>query len=66
MELKFKIAGINQIESHFTLNPDFRPAKDKHIEINYGVNISLEIKENKLISTLDKKQLRLIYFKEDR
>jgi len=51
MELKFKIAGINQIESHFTLNPDFRPAKDKHIEINYGVNISLEIKD-KLVSVI--------------
>lgn len=51
MELKFKIAGINQIESHFTLNPDFRPSKNKHIEINYGVNISLE-KKDQLISVI--------------
>jgi preprotein translocase subunit SecB len=51
MELKFKIAGINQIESHFTLNPNFRPKKDKPIEINYGVNISLE-KKDKLVSVI--------------
>lgn len=55
MELKFKIAAVKQIESHFALNPDFKPVKNKPIEINYGVNISFKRKDkmvNVIISVL--------------
>jgi preprotein translocase subunit SecB len=51
MELKFKIAAVKQIESHFALNPDFKPGKNKPIEINYGVNISFK-KKDKMISVI--------------
>lgn len=51
MELKFKIAAVKQIESHFALNPNFKPEKDKPIEINYGVNISFE-KKDKMLSVI--------------
>ena len=49
MELKFKIVAITQLESHFSLNPEFKPEKDKPIEINYGVDISFE-KKDKMVS----------------
>jgi len=51
MELKFKITSVKQIESHFVLNPNFKPEKDKQIEINYGVNISFE-KKDKLVKVI--------------
>jgi len=51
MELKFKIAAVKQIESHFALNPDFKPEKNKPIEINYSVNISFE-KKDKMVSVI--------------
>jgi len=49
MELKFKIAAINQIESHFTLNPDFKSEKGKPVEIHYGINVSFEKKDKIVI-----------------
>lgn len=51
MELKFKIASIKQVESHFALNPDFKPEKDKPIEIGYGINVSLE-KRDKMVNVV--------------
>lgn len=49
MEVKFKIVAITQHESHFSLNPEFKPEKDKPIEINYGVNIFFE-KKDRMVS----------------
>ncbi|MEW6609782.1 MAG: protein-export chaperone SecB [bacterium] len=51
MELKFKIADVKQIESHFALNPDFKPAKDNLINISYGINVSYETKD-KMVSVV--------------
>lgn len=48
MELKFKIASIKQVESHFALNPDFKPEKDKPIEIGYGINVSIEKRDKRV------------------
>ncbi|MGO9014024.1 MAG: protein-export chaperone SecB [Dissulfurispiraceae bacterium] len=49
MELRFSIIDIKQVESHFTLNTDFKPTKDEGIEISYGTVISYE-KKDKLVS----------------
>jgi len=51
MELKFKIAAIKQVESHFALNPDFELEKDKPIEIGYGINVSFE-KKDKIVNVV--------------
>lgn len=51
MELKFKIVGIKQLESHFAHNPDFKPEKDKPIEIGYGINITFA-KRDKMINVI--------------
>ena len=45
MELNFKIANIKQIESHFALNLDFKPEKERPIEISYGIDVSYEKKD---------------------
>lgn len=51
MELKFMIAAIKQVESHFALNPDFKLEKDKPIEIGYGINVSVE-KIDKMVNVV--------------
>lgn len=51
MELKFKIAAIKQVESHFALKPDFKLEKDKPIEIGYGINVSFE-KRDKMVNVV--------------
>jgi preprotein translocase subunit SecB len=51
MEIKFKIAAIKQVESHFALNPDFKPEKDKPIEIGYGINVSFD-KKDKMVNVI--------------
>lgn len=51
MELKFKIVAIKQLESHFALNPDFKPEKDKPIEIGYGINVTFE-KRDKMVNVV--------------
>jgi preprotein translocase subunit SecB len=51
MELRFNIAGIKQIESHFAVNPDFKPEKDRPIEIGYGINVSFD-KRDKMVNVV--------------
>src|SRR3990172_8176086 len=51
MEVKFKITAIKQLESHFALNPDFKPEKDKPIEIGYGINVTFE-KKDKMVNVV--------------
>jgi preprotein translocase subunit SecB len=51
MELKFKIVAIKQLESHFALNPDFKPEKEKPIEIGYGINVTFE-KKDKMVNVI--------------
>lgn len=51
MEIKFKIAAIKQVESHFAFNPDFKPEKDKPIEIGYGINVSFD-KKDKMVNVI--------------
>ena len=51
MELKFKIVAIKQLESHFALNPDFKPEKEKPVEIGYGINVTFE-KKDKMVNVI--------------
>lgn len=65
MELKFKIVAIKQLESHFALNPDFKPEKEKPIEIGYGINVTFEKKDkmvNVIVSIVSDKKTQLFTF----
>jgi preprotein translocase subunit SecB len=45
VDFKFSVAAINLIESHFAINPDFRPVKGKPVEISWRLNIACKHEE---------------------
>ncbi len=46
MDHKFKINAIRQVEAHFALSPEFKPEKNKLVEITQNIEVTYEQKEN--------------------